>query len=315
MNLLTKIPLKPSNRPISYQSKLLLVGSCFSENIGKKLDYFKYHLLLNPFGILFNPKAVEQFVVNAVYQKNYTSEDVFFHNERWHSFEAHSSLSAINKDDLLDNLNRNIKLTYQQLSNASHIIITLGTAWAYKHLKSNKVVANCHKVPQKEFKKELLTIDDIVKSLEMIKNTIHSINQDCTIILTVSPVRHLKDGFIENQRSKSHLISAIHQVLSDTIFYFPSYELMIDELRDYRFYAEDMLHPNTTAINYIWERFSDTWLSVNESHLRKEIQSIQKGLNHRPFNERSQEHQEFLNKLQERIIKIKTLIPKIELNL
>ncbi len=312
MNLLTKIPLNPSSKPISYQSNLLLVGSCFSENIGKKLDYFKYNLLLNPFGILFNPKAIEQLIVNATEQKIYTSEEIFFHNERWHSFKAHSSLSAINKGDLLDNLNHNIKLTHQQLSKASHIIITLGTAWVYRYIKSNEIVANCHKVPQKEFKKELLSIDEIVKSLNTIKDAIHSINQDCAIILTVSPVRHLKDGFIENQRSKSHLISAIHQVLNDTVFYFPSYELMMDELRDYRFYAEDMLHPNHTAIHYIWERFSDTWLSIDESHLRKEIDVIQKGLKHRPFNEYSQEHQEFLRKLQERIFKIKTLIPNID---
>lgn len=303
MNLLTKIPLKPVSDTIGYNSKLLLLGSCFSENIGKKLAYFKYDLHLNPFGIFFNPKVIEQFLVNVIHQKTYTQKDIFFHNERWHCFEAHSALSATDQSELLNNLNH-ICLTHQYLSKASHIILTLGTAWVYRHLQSNTIVANCHKVPQKEFKKELLSIDEIVNTLEGIKDVIRTVNNDCTLILTVSPVRHLKDGFIENQQSKAHLISAIHQVLNDWVSYFPSYELMMDELRDYRFYAEDMLHPNATAINYIWERFSDTWLDSQEASLRQEIDSIQKGLNHRPFNEQSEEHQRFILKLQERIAKI-----------
>ncbi len=284
-----------------------MIGSCFSENIGNKFEYFKYNIRVNPFGILFNPKAIENFILNSINKKEFSEKDIFYNNERWHSFNAHSSLSSVNKNELLQNLNKNIQQTNEQLKNATHIIITLGTSWVYKYLKTDKIVANCHKIPQKEFSKEILLIDEITESLKNINNLIHSVNKEVTIIYTVSPVRHIKDGFIENQRSKAHLISAIHNVVSENIYYFPSYEIVMDELRDYRFYAEDMLHPNTTAINYIWERFSEVWLTQSEENIRKEIDVIQKGLQHRPFNENSEEYLKFLenlNKKKENIFKI-----------
>ncbi len=309
LNLLTKIPLKKEENQINYKSNLLLIGSCFSENIGKKLNYFKFNLLVNPFGILFTPKAIEQFISYAVQQKEFTEDDIFYHNKHWHSFDAHSNLSHSDKNGLLENLNNGVKLANQQLHNATHIIITLGTSWVYRYLKNNKIVANCHKVPQKEFSKDILSVNEIFESLTQINRLIHSVNKDVTIIYTISPVRHIKDGFIENQRSKSHLISAIHQVLSENVHYFPSYEIVMDELRDYRFYTEDMIHPNTTAINYIWERFCEVWLSPSETHIHKEIDTIQKGLNHLPFNQNSKEHKAFLEKLQNRILQITSKYP------
>ncbi len=312
MNLLTKIPLKKTENTINYNSNLLLIGSCFSENIGKKLDYFKYNSKVNPFGILFNPKAIEQFLSFVVEQKVFTENDIFYHNERWHCFDAHSNLSSTNKDELLNNLNENITSTNQQLKNASHVIITLGTAWVYKHLKTDKIVANCHKVSQKEFSKEILSVDEISESLKNIDNLLRSVNENITIIYTISPIRHIKDGFIENTRSKSHLISAVHNVINEKVCYFPSYEIMMDELRDYRFYADDMLHPNTTAINYIWERFCEVWLSSSDEKTRKEIDTIQKGLNHRSFNENSREHKIFIEKLQNRILQITAKYPCVK---
>ena len=302
MQLQTQIPVKkqPHNQ-IDYNSKLVLIGSCFSENIGNKFSYYKFQSAQNPFGILFHPKAIETLVINAINQKKYTEKDVFFHNERWHSFEAHSSLSSDNKDELLNNLNSEINSTYQQLQNASHIIITLGTSWVYREISSDKIVANCHKIPQKKFLKELLSVDEISESLDAIITLIKSINPKVKFIFTVSPVRHLKDGFVENQRSKAHLIAGIHQLLdcarSDS-FYFPSYEIMMDELRDYRFYAEDMIHPNKTAINYIWKKFIEVWISESASKTMQEVETIQKGLMHRPFNPTSEAHQQFLKKLE-----------------
>ncbi len=318
MNLQTKIPLKQQEHNlIDYNSRLLLLGSCFVENIGKKLDYFKFQNLQNPFGILFNPSVIECLVNNAVNNKIYSEDDVFFHNERWHCFKAHSDLSATSKDVLLDNLNNAITSTHQYIGESKHIIITLGTAWVYRNLETNLVVANCHKVPQKQFKKELLSAEVIKKSLEAIVSNIKKINSKSSIVFTVSPVRHLKDGFVENQQSKARLISAIQELLSaqiekKTLSYFPSYEIMMDELRDYRFYAEDMIHPNKTAINYIWEKFKEVWISSHAYSTMDEVESIQKGLNHKPFSSESVKYIDFkknlisrMNMLQEQYEHIK----------
>ena len=305
MNLQTKISLKPQqHNQIDYNSNILLIGSCFVENIGEKLNYFKFQNTINPFGILFHPKAIEKLVSNAINKKEYTEEDIFFQNEQWHCFESHSKLSSISKEDLLFNLNKQITSTNQQINTSTHIIITLGTAWVYRHIESDNIVANCHKVPQKKFLKELLSIDEITESLKAIIALIKSVNKDVSIIFTVSPVRHLKDGFIENTQSKAHLISAIHTVLSPReqsrgLYYFPSYELMMDELRDYRFYAEDMIHPNQLAVRYIWEKFKEVWISKDAFKTMEEVDSVQKGMQHKPFNPNSEAHQKFLKNLED----------------
>lgn len=193
------------------------------------------------------------------------------------------------------------------LKSSTHIIITLGTSWIYRFLESGQIVANCHKVPQHKFKKELLSVTEINKSVSSIISLIREVNPDINFIFTVSPVRHLKDGFIENQLSKSHLISALHQIIKihENTFYFPSYEIMMDELRDYRFYKEDMIHPNQIAINYIWEKFYENWFSDEALDLKKQVLKIQRGLEHKPFNPNSNEHRKFLASLQEKIETLK----------
>lgn len=306
MNLQTKIPLKKqANNLISYKSNILLLGSCFVENIGNKLDYFKFQNLQNPFGILFHPKSIESLVENAVNQKKYLEKDIFFHNEQWHCFDAHSKLSNTSKEDLLNALNSKMELMHQQIKKSTHIIITLGTAWVYKFIKTDAIVANCHKVPQNQFKKGLLSVEEVVASLKNILGLIRSVNYEASIIFTLSPVRHLKDGFVENMQSKSHLISAIHQSLNQkssivnrNSFYFPSYEIMIDELRDYRFYTDDMIHPNQTAINYIWDKLKLVWMASEASKTMKEVDVVQKGLQHKPFNPNSEAYKKFLEKLE-----------------
>ncbi len=307
MKLQTQIPLiKESRNLINYNSKIVLLGSCFSENIGNQLDYFKFQTTQNPFGILFHPIAIENLITNAINEKKYTENDVFFHNEQYHSFDAHSSLSATDKTEFLDQINSSILNTKTGLEEASHIIITLGTSWVYRFIESDQIVANCHKIPQKKFLKEILSVDTVSESLEAIISLIKSINKNVSILFTVSPVRHLKDGFIENSQSKSHLISAIHQVIDKrkNSFYFPSYEIMMDELRDYRFYAEDMIHPNKTAINYIWEKFINTWFDASVNATMKEIDVIQKGMLHKSFNPKSEKHLQFLENLEQKKLKI-----------
>mgnify|MGYP000005836499 CR=1 FL=1 len=301
MNLQTHIPFsKYIKSLIDYNSKITLLGSCFSDNIGKKLSYHKFQSVLNPFGILFHPKAIESVIKNAISKKEYTEEDLFFFNECWHCFEAHSKLSSSSKEQVLVELNKASASMNTALKSSTHIIITLGTSWIYRFLESGQIVANCHKVPQHKFKKELLSVTEINKSVSSIISLIREVNPDINFIFTVSPVRHLKDGFIENQQSKSHLISALHQIIKihENTFYFPSYEIMMDELRDYRFYKEDMIHPNQIAINYIWEKFYENWFSDEALDLKKQVLKIQRGLEHKPFNPNSNEHRKFLASLQ-----------------
>ncbi|MGK4567093.1 GSCFA domain-containing protein [Flavobacterium sp. 3HN19-14] len=201
----------------------------------------------------------------------------------------------------------------QQITESTHIVITLGTAWTYRKIDSQNLVANCHKVPQQQFSKELLSPETIKNSLVNITAKVKSVNSNCRFIFTVSPVRHIKDGFTENQWSKSNLITAVHQArqVLDEIDYFPSYEIMMDELRDYRFYAEDMLHPNQTAIDYIWQRFSENYLTSEALAFSTEIDAVQKSLLHRPFNPETEQHQQFLSKLQQKINAIQEKYPQI----
>lgn len=315
MQFRTQIPISKSNSPIDYNSKILSIGSCFAENIAEKFDYFKFQNVTNPFGIIFNSVSIEKIIERTVQEKWFTEKDVFFYNERWHCFGVHSDLSNSDRQELLETLNKAISETHKQLKEATHIIITYGTSWIYRNLESDQIVANCHKVPQKQFSKELLPVDVIQKNIQNTIDLIHALNPDINFIFTISPVRHIKDGFVENQLSKSHLFTALHQTFDfrlSTFNYFPSYEIMMDELRDYRFYAEDMLHPNQVAIDYIWHKFSENYIAENSFLTMQEIEDIQKRLHHRSFNPESEQHQKFLAKLQQKIKLLEKKQPSIK---
>ncbi|MCE2743917.1 MAG: GSCFA domain-containing protein [Fluviicola sp.] len=278
MNFTTKTPIKKYNHPITYDSKIMLLGSCFATNIGDKFQYFKFQATTNPFGIIFNPVSLAKLIERSAQKEYYTEKDIFFHNDLWQT----------------------------------HCIITLGTSWVYRNIETNEIVANCHKVPQKQFIKELLSPEIIVQSIESILFSISVINPNCKSIFTISPVRHLKDGFTENTLSKAHLIAALHNIISNNpshTNYFPAYEIVMDELRDYRFYAEDLLHPNQTAIDYIWIQFFENYFSESEFGLMNEICEIQRGLKHRPFNPNSESHQKFLAELKTKMTTIEKKLP------
>lgn len=317
MNFQTQIPIQKSDFPIDYTSKVMLLGSCFAENMAQKFEYFKFDNVVNPFGIIFNPVSLEKLIVRSIHKTYFTEKDIFYHNEAWHCYEVHSELSNPNKTEFLENLNRLIDSTNEELSNLSHLIITLGTSWVYRHVETNEIVANCHKVPQKQFVKELLSITQIEASLQTIISEIQAVNPKAKFIFTVSPVRHIKDGFVENNVSKAHLISALNasnflpKFRDLTLNYFPSFEIMMDELRDYRFYAEDMLHPNQTAIDYIWIKFFENYVSEKEFGLMNQVCEIQRALKHRPFNPDSESHKKFLSKLEEKKQKITKENPAI----
>ncbi len=311
MKLTTPIKLSRQNPPINYSSKVLLLGSCFAQNMGAKLEYYKFQQCTNPFGILFHPVAIEKLITRAVNQTWFTSKDVFLQNEQWHCFLAHSKLSNTSEEDLISALNSALEKLRFSLLEASHVVFTFGTAWVYKHLEKDTIVANCHKVPQKEFVKQLLSPDDVSDVLLGIETKLRTINPTCSIINTVSPVRHIKDGLIANSRSKAHLIAGVQEIVSPEKLnhYFPSYEIMMDELRDYRYYKEDLIHPNQTAIAIIWNAFTGSWICPETAALQKKIATIQSGLLHTPFNGHSKAHIHFKKDLETKISEIKEQLP------
>lgn len=317
MNFTTKVPVTIYGHPINYNSKLLSIGSCFAENMGEKFNYFKFQIETNPFGIIFNPVSIEQLADRIVNQKLFTERDIFFHNDLWHCYEVHSELSHPDKGEFLEKLNLTIQQSNNLILQASHIIVTYGTSWVYRLNSTNQVVANCHKVPQKEFSKEILSSETIQQSIRNTIALIQKINPNCKFIFTISPVRHIKDGFAENQRSKAHLISALHHLLNaehcaGNTNYFPSYEIMMDELRDYRFYSDDMLHPSQAAIDYIWIRFFENYVNADCFETMQEVCNVQKGLAHRPFNPNTKSHQQFLETLNQKIIKLQSQFSHFE---
>ena len=315
MQFRTQIPLSKINNPIDYNSKVISIGSCFAENMAEKFDYFKFQNETNPFGIIFNPVSIERIIERVAKQEIFTEKDVFFHNERWHCYEVHSDLSNSDREELLETLNKAIEVTNHYLKEATHAIITYGTSWIYRNIQSDEIVANCHKVPQKQFSKEILSVDVIQESIQKTIDLIKTLNSDINFIFTISPVRHIKDGFTENQLSKSHLFTALYQTFDfqlSTFNYFPSYEIMMDELRDYRFYAGDMLHPNQIAIDYIWQRFSENYISESSILTMQQVSEIQKSLRHRSFNPESEQHQKFLSSLHQKIKLLEAKCPSIK---
>ncbi len=314
MKLQTQLSLQSESNQITYDSEILLLGSCFTENIGSKLDYYKFQNLQNPFGVIFNPISIERIMERVVRQQEFSVEDVFEQDEIWHCLEVHSLVSGSQMETYLEMLNRKLQEFHGYLQKATHLILTVGTAWVYRYNDTGRVVANCHKIPQSEFTKLLLSPEEIARS---IKNTIQyarGINEDIDVITTVSPVRHLKDGFVENSRSKAHLIAATQEVSAEgyDVYYFPSYELMMDELRDYRYYTSDLLHPNETAIAIIWDRFKTVWVSPQTEEIQKEVEAIQKGLAHRSFHENTATFRKFQQGLKAKIETLEKRVPRIK---
>ena len=313
MKFRTKIKATPAVNQIDYDSNVVLLGSCFSEHMEEKFDYFKFEPYSNPYGILFHPKAIEKSVIDCLAQKQYGIEDLYQYNGTWLSLDHHSSFDQRNPDEVLSGINKNLLDGYNALKMASHVIITLGTSWVYKWKDDNSIVGNCHKIPQKKFDKILLSSEQILGSLKNIVAQIQSVNQQASFIFTVSPVRHLKDGFIENTLSKALLHKAIHTLMKELpLSYFPAYEIMMDDLRDYRFYKSDLIHPNEMAVDYIWEIFKENWMSEATIELMAEVEEIQRSLSHRPFDPDSDMHQKFLNKLEQKISSLKSRHPQIK---
>lgn len=298
---------------IAHSDCIINIGSCFSENIGTRFQQHKFNIVINPFGQQYNPVSICNGINRLLDGKPYTQEELFFHSEQWHSFDHHSCFSDTTAEGTLHTINSTMATATEQLRNASVVFLTLGTAHVFERHDTKQIVSNCHKLPGTQFTQRILEIDEIVGCMQQSIQRLVQVNPKVQIVLTVSPVRYFAFGAYPNSVSKSHLFAAIHQLSRDfrNLYYFPAYEIVLDELRDYRFYAEDMLHPNHIAIEYVWDVLSNTFFTNDTCLLNKEILSIQRAVNHRPRNPESDTHQQFI---QQTLFKIKEMQSKHALN-
>lgn len=309
MNFFSNININSADREISYDDKILFLGSCFSKNIGERFQQVLFDVNINPFGIIFNPISIFKLLDRAIEKQYYTKDDWIFFNEKWINLELHSDLSFFDLDEAISYSNKIIDQTHLYLKKTNFLFLTMGTAWAYKFTERNTLVANCHKIPQAKFEKQLLSVSEITSYSKKIIAKLHKINKHLLIIFTISPVRHLSDGAHNNNISKSVLFLAIKELtLLEKNQYFPSYEIIMDELRDYRFFGKDLVHPNEFAIDYVWEKIYEKWISTKTKVDIIEVKKIILAANHRPFDIKSNAHQKFIEKT---IIKLNSLKSKL----
>ena len=294
MDFRTKIDIPAFGFDISYANRCIFVGSCFAENIGNKLASTKIHTSVNPTGILYNPLSICKSIKNALLDKKYGDEDVFLSAGIWNSFDFHSRFSNPDKATCIANLNAATQTFADEIRKADVMFVTFGTAFVYE-LADGTVVCNCHKQPENRFVRRFLKPQEIVESWSECIKILAEANPNLRIVFTVSPIRHWRDGAHQNQISKSTLHLAINELNSQfpRTAYFPAYELVMDELRDYRFYAADMVHPSETAVQYIWERFVETFFSVKTKANISRIAKVIAAANHRPTNPQSDAYKAF----------------------
>ena len=329
MKFTTPINIKP-NKTIDHNSRIVMLGSCFAENIGKKLIDCGFNVVMNPMGILYNPISIHSALERIIEGREFTEDELFYHNSLWASFMHHGSFSHSDKNEALRMMNEHLHEAHQQLKNATHLIITFGSAEVYEH--NGKVVSNCHKLPSRQFTHRLLSINEII-DIYKTRDTRHETRdttqycppvlgeqakggggQKLSTIFTISPVRYLGEGAHHGQINKSTLLLATNQICHETgADYFPSYEIMMDELRDYRYYAADMIHPSEVAVDYIFERFTETYLTDEAIRTAEEIKKIKKSLAHRPLHPDSEEYEKFKKKLSQQIDAIAQKYPNVKI--
>jgi len=310
----TEIQRQRAEATISHRDKIMLIGSCFAENIGEKLTKYKFYTDVNPFGILFNPVSIAQSLAILTDSFLFQENDLHFYNGEWFSFLHHGKFSHTNKEQCLKTINEKLVESRFFLKNANFLILTLGSTIVYSY-KGN-VVANCHKIPQKEFEKQMLNVQNIISNLMNSIEKIKAINKNIQLIFTVSPVRYIKNNMTENALSKAQLIVAVHELIHriSNSYYFHAFEIMMDDLRDYRFYNEDMVHPSSLAIDYIWKDFSYTFFDESTININKTIKNILLAVNHRIKTPHLEENKKFRDIQVKKIEQIQALHPYISFN-
>lgn len=304
---------------INHRQGIVMMGSCFSDNIGAKLEQAYFDVEINPFGTLYNPASIACGIDGLLNKRLFTKSDLIQvdGDNRWHSFSHHSSFSKVSAEAMLVNINQQIEDAHQAICKASVLIITFGTAWVYEHNVTQEVVANCHKLPASNFNRRLMGVDEIVTQWQRVIEKLRQLNKDIRIIFTVSPIRHLRDGAHENQISKSILLLAINELIKkdNQLIYFPAYEVMNDDLRDYRFYASDMTHPSEVAVDYIYDLFSQSFFDDETLKLAVECRRLYRRLQHRPMSDDVEAVTRFETATQELQAQMLSLYPFLEKSL
>lgn len=316
MNFRTKVQLPTYGFEINHKSLSLMMGSCFAENMAEKMKYLLYPTVLNPFGILYNPASIANAIKLLLSRKTFEPKDLRQYNGLYYSLLHHSRFSSNQRDICLNQINTALIEGRNALKNVKQLFITFGTSWIYKEKSSQQIVSNCHKLPAKYFERHQLSLEDIKTCWYELIVQLQSVNPRMRIIFTVSPIRHIKDGLIENSLSKARLIESVHFLTKSfsKVHYFPSYEIMMDDLRDYRFYKSDMLHPSDTAIEYIWETLFHNMFDHKEDAMNKAITSLRKAIAHRPFQSNSPEYKMFIEKSLEKLLQLKKTSSFLELS-
>jgi hypothetical protein len=310
MNLFTSVDAGKITPQLDYNDVLLLMGSCFATEIGQRLQETKLRCQLNPFGVLYNPMSIASSLRMLLDNRFPQGDDFIFHEGCWHSLSFHGYFSAPTKEGLMQNIQHSLDACHGVLKQVTCLFITFGSAYVYEWKETGKVVANCHKLPDNLFSRRRLTVDEIIDEYKALLQAIWQVNPTMRVLFTVSPIRHIRDGLHENQLSKAALLLAIDELkrlFPDKVLYFPAYELLMDELRDYRFYADDLIHPSSLAIDLIWQRFSEACFSKDTLMTMKSVKEIKNMMEHRPLHPDSEEYVRFLQQI---VLKIETLSEK-----
>lgn len=316
MSFFTEIQIPEFPWEMDYSKNMMLMGSCFSENIGKKLIDLKFRIDMNPFGVLYNPESIANSLRILLEKRVFIEPDLFFDQGQWCSFSHHSRFSGADCETALEKINSRINASNSFLKEADFLILTFGTAWVYELKRTGQIVSNCHKVPASEFRRFRLGVSEIIETYRQLLEELFVFNPNLKVVFTVSPIRHWKDGAVENQVSKATLLLAIDRIkaaFGDQVCgYFPSYELMMDELRDYRFYADDMLHIGQVAVDYIFDRFCKAMVSSESIEISAKVVKIIRAMQHIPFNPHSNEYRKFLQSNLNEISKLETKLPFLD---
>lgn len=315
MKFTTDVRIPKPDFSISHAHSGLTIGSCFTTYIGDTMKAQKFPLLVNPLGTVYNPISIAQSIEILVGNRTIESQDLFLEHGVWQSFYLHTSFSNTNKHTVLEQVRSVQSQCKETLASLEYVIISLGTSWIYTHTSQNIVVNNCHKQPARDFTRRRMTVSEIVQTLQSTITLLRNVSTpNVKIIFTLSPIRHTKDGIFGNNVSKAALLLAIDELLEmPHVYYFPAYEILLDELRDYRFYAQDMIHPSDVAVAYIYEKFSTSYFTSSTLHICNEIESIHKAIQHKAFNADSEEYRLFITQNIEACTHIMQQYPEIDL--
>lgn len=318
MELTTHIDIPKATDGIAHDHRLLALGSCFADEMGERMRADKFDVMVNPFGVLYNPASIAALLLRALSERPYTTDspELFSKGELWHSWMHHSSFSAPTREALLQKMNATMAAVGQRLREADWLIVTFGSSYVYRLQATDMLVANCHKQPDALFVRSRMAAYDIVDQWTPLLQLLRSVNPRLKVLFTVSPIRHRRDGLHENQLSKAELLLAVDGLTKHAhasfLHYFPSYEILLDELRDYRFYADDLVHPSRMATDYVYERFCNTFVSPDEQAISRQCREIAAAVAHKPFNPESNAHRQFVERVLQKINQIKTAHPSLD---